>query len=184
MELIVAEVVAVLSRTPPALNVLLDGLPPSMLQHRLVEGTFSPADVIGHLIQGEKTDWVPRIQQILATGDAKPFARFDREGFRSPLGERQMPELLEEFSTLRLSNLEFLRSLSLTRAQLALPGLHPDLGRVTLEQLLVTWAVHDLNHVDQVARVLSHRYVDAVGPWKTYLGVLNRQGRRRGRTKG
>jgi hypothetical protein len=174
MELIVEEVVSVLSRTPPALKMLLDGLPPRILEHRVAEGTFSPVDVIGHLIHGEKTDWVPRIQQILAVRDAKPFGSFDRHGFRSSLGERPLLELLEEFSTLRASNLEYLRSLPLTSTTLALLGLHPELGRVTLEQLLVTWAVHDLNHIDQVARVLSHRYAGGVGPWKAYLGVLNR----------
>jgi hypothetical protein len=174
MELIVSEVIDILSRTPAVVRSLLGGLPPVMLEHRVAEGTFSPADVIGHLIHGERTDWVPRIRQILARGEAEPFARFDRAGFRSSLRGTPATEWLEEFSRLRTSNLEYVRGLSLTGAQLALTGLHPELGRVTLEQLLVTWAVHDLNHIDQVARVLSHRYVAGVGPWKAYLGVLNR----------
>jgi hypothetical protein len=174
MELILSEVTAVLGRTPAALRALLDDLPAVWLETNEGEGTFSPRDVVGHLIHGEKTDWVPRIELILARGESQPFVPFDRFGFREAIAGRSMSALLAEFESLRASNLSRLQSLGLTPARLALKGRHPELGTVTLGQLLATWAVHDLNHVGQVVRVMSRRYATAVGPWKAYLGILNR----------
>ncbi len=170
----VGEITDVLSRTPAVLSALLIGAPPDVLSHRATPDGFSPMDVVGHLIYAEKTDWVPRIKLILASGDSVPFVPFDRRGFEKAIRGRSAEELLLEFTSLRQVNVQYLAGLHLSGERLALVGLHPELGRVTLEQLLATWAAHDLNHVDQVVRVVSSRYGEAVGPWRTYLGVLNR----------
>ncbi len=169
----VAEVTSVLERTPTVLRALLQDLPAGWLERHEGEGTFDARDILGHLIHGEKTDWVPRIKVILESGDARPFVPFDRRGF-DEAKEAALGQLLVEFETLRKANLVFLDGLHLTAAQLALKGRHPELGGVTLGQLLATWAVHDLNHIAQALRVMSKRYSDAVGPWKAYLGILNR----------
>jgi len=174
MDTALPDVLALLSRTPGAIRGLMEGLPEAWLLENEGPGTFSARDVLGHLIEGEKTDWVPRIQRILATGEAEPFVPFDRFGFRDRIQDRSTERLLDEFAALRAESLAYLKETSLTSDQLLLTGLHPELGRVTLGQLLATWAVHDLNHVAQIARVMSKRYKEAVGPWKAYLGVLNR----------
>jgi hypothetical protein len=169
----VSEVVSVLERTPVVLRALLQDLPDAWLGRHEGDGTFDAREILGHLIHGEKTDWVPRVKAILENGNKRPFVPFDRRGFDD--GERpSIGLLLGEFETLRRSNLAFVRSLSLTSAQMSLEGLHPELGGVTLGQLLATWAVHDLNHIAQTVRVMSARYRDTVGPWKAYLGILNR----------
>ena len=173
MDLVVSEVVSVLGRSPAVLRALLQDLPESWLERHEGEGTFSPREVLGHLIHGERTDWVPRIKVILEHGDRQPFVPFDRRGF-GDAGRVSLVELLDEFEALRKSNLAFLASVTLGTPQLALPGLHPELGPVTLGQLLATWVVHDLNHIAQVLRVMGKRYESAVGPWKPYLGILNR----------
>jgi hypothetical protein len=170
----VAEVTAVLARTPATLRALLQDLPAVWVEADEGDGTFSPRDVLGHLIHGEKTDWVPRIRLILEAGESRPFVPFDRFGFRDAIRGRPTASLLDELESLRADNLAFLAGLSLAPGQLALKGRHPELGPVTLGQLLATWAVHDLNHVGQVVRVMSRRYAQAVGPWKAYLGILNR----------
>lgn len=170
----VSDVTAVLSRTPGTLRALLHGLSAPWVEANEGEGTFSPRDVLGHLIHGEKTDWVPRIKLILEAREAKPFVPFDRFGFRDAIRGTSTTALLDELSSLRTSNLAFLGDLSLSPAQLSLRGRHPELGPVTLGQLLATWAVHDLNHIGQVVRVMSKRYRDTVGPWKAYLGILQR----------
>jgi hypothetical protein len=174
MEPVMSDVFSVLERTPSTLRALLEGLPTPWLLRHEGKGTFGPNEVLGHLIHGEKTDWVPRIKQILESEDARPFVPFDRRGFPAGLAQEPIADLLREFEQLRKANLAFLASLSLTPSQLGLKGLHPELGSVTLGQLLATWVVHDLNHVAQVARVLSRRYETAVGPWKPYLGILGR----------
>ena len=172
MEFTVPEAVAVLSRTPGTLRALLEGLPEDWLEANEGPDTFSPRDVLGHLIHGEKTDWVPRIKLILADGGPGTFVPFDRFGFQAAIRGRPTSELLAELATLRTATLAYLQGLSLTAAQLSLTGRHPELGMTTLEQLLATWAVHDLNHIGQVVRVLSKRYVDTVGPWKPFLRIL------------
>ena len=172
--MILSEVTAILSRTPATLRALLDGLPDPWVEANEGPDTFSPRDVLGHLIYGEKTDWVPRIRLILEAGDRRPFEPFDRFAFRATIAATPTTALLAELEWLRAENLAFLEGLSLTPAQLALKGAHPALGPVTLGQLLATWAVHDLNHVGQIVRVMSKRYGEAVGPWKAYLGILNR----------
>jgi hypothetical protein len=173
MDQSVSEVTAVLSRTPATLRALLEDLPVAWLEADEGEGTFSPRDVVGHLIHGERTDWVPRIKLILGSGETQPFVPFDRFGFREAILGRPTGALLAEFESLRASNLGTLQDLAVTPAQLALRGRHPALGPVTLGQLLATWAVHDLGHIGQVVRVMGKRYSAAVGPWKAYLGILN-----------
>lgn len=169
----VSEVTAVLSRTPGTLAALLSELPSAWLETNEGEGTFSPRDVVGHLIHGEKTDWVPRIRLILESGETQPFVPFDRFGFRDAIRGVPIEALLEEFEALRSSSLAALAALSLTPDQLERRGTHPELGPVTLGQLLATWAVHDLNHIGQIVRVMSARCEIAVGPWKAYLGILS-----------
>ena len=162
----------VLARTPATLQTLLGGLADSWV--RGVEGpdTFSPFDVVGHLIDGEETDWIPRARIILAQGPHREFEPYDRFRHRARNVNRSLSSLLQEFAQLRAANLELLRSWRLTAAQLALPGVHPSLGPVTLEQLLAAWVVHDLGHVAQVVRVMAKQYRDAVGPWVPFLPVL------------
>ena len=174
MEQRLSEVTAILSRTPATLRALLQDLPVVWLEADEGEGTFTPRDVVGHLIHGERTDWISRIKVIVDSGDSRPFAPFDRLGFRDAIRGRPTGALLDEFESLRGSNLGTLRDMALTPAQLTLEGHHPALGPVTLGQLLATWAVHDLDHIGQVARVLGKRYATAVGPWEAYLGILNR----------
>ena len=170
---VVAEVVAVLEHTPGTLRALLQELPEPWLGRHEGEGTFGAREVLGHLIHGEQTDWVPRVRQILESGDARPFVPFDRTGYGDAAAVA-MADLLNEFETLRRQNLAYLNGLALGPAHMALEGRHPELGSVTLGQLLATWAVHDLNHIAQIVRVMSRRYAAAVGPWKAYLGILKR----------
>ena len=162
----------VLARTPGVLHALLDGLPASW--SRGVEGpdTFSPFDVVGHLIDGEETDWVPRARIILARGPNPVFEPYDRFRHRARNVGRTLGSLLEEFAHLREDNLVELRSWELTPAILDLPGIHPSLGPVTLRQLLASWVVHDLEHLAQVARVMAKQLRQEVGPWEPFLPVL------------
>lgn len=162
----------VLGRTPETLRTLLGGLSEPWLTADEGRDTFTPRDVVGHLIHGEETDWVPRIRIILEHGGERPFESFDRRGFREAIADASTDELLDRFAALRKSNLEFLKSLRLTPFQLTREGTHPELGRVTLEQLIATWVVHDLGHIRQIVRVMAKRYREAVGPWKAYLPVL------------
>jgi hypothetical protein len=164
--------VDVLRRTPATLATLLDGT--SEAWGRGTEGaeTFSPFDVVGHLIDGEETDWMPRARIILAKGEDPRFEPYDRFRHRARNPDRTLGSLLAEFTRLRAANLELLRSWRLTAAELDLPGLHPTLGRVTLRQLLASWVVHDLGHLAQVARVMAKQYREAVGPWLPVLPVL------------
>jgi hypothetical protein len=162
----------VLARTPAALQALLGGLAEPWV--RGVEGpdTFSPFDVVGHLIDGEETDWVPRARIILAKGASIRFEPYDRFRHRERNVGRPLSSLLAEFAQLRAANLQLMRSWVLTDAQLDLPGEHPSLDRVTLRQLLAAWVVHDLEHVAQVSRVMAKQYGEAVGPWVPLLPVL------------
>lgn len=166
------EALALLERTPPVLSVWLRDLPEPWLHADEGPDTWSPYLVVGHLIHGEKTDWVARAEQILSGGADRPFEPFDRFAM---LGEtRPIGDLLEEFAQRREENLERYRSWDLSEESLSRPGLHPELGPVTLRQLLATWVVHDEGHLAQIARVLSRRYAAEVGPWTEYLPVLTR----------
>jgi hypothetical protein len=174
MELSPAEAVAVLKRTPATLQAMLEGLPDSWLLANEGPDTFSPRDVIGHLIHGEETDWVPRMRIILEHGEAAPFTPFDRFAFRTASIGHSTTALLDRFAALRRENLMAIGAMALDAGALARTGTHPGLGRVTLGQLLAAWVVHDLGHVKQVARVMAGQYREAVGPWRQYLTILDR----------
>jgi hypothetical protein len=162
----------VLGRTPATLGALLDGMPEPWIRGTEGPDTFSPFDVVGHLIDGEETDWIPRARIILARGADPRFTPYDRFRHRTRNVGRSLESLLTEFARLRAANLELLRSWQLTPTELELPGVHPSLGGVTLRQLLATWVVHDLGHLAQVARVMAKQYRAAVGPWEAFLPVL------------
>lgn len=165
------DAVAVLERTPASLTALLYGLPETWIRATEGEGTWSPYDVIGHLIHGERTDWIPRARQILA-GETRPFEAFDRTAQFTESQSKSLGELLEIFVDLRRENVTALVGMNLTEADLGLRGLHPELGEVTLSQLLATWVVHDLDHVAQIARTMAKAYGEATGPWDAYLSIL------------
>ncbi len=166
------EVVAILQRTPESLSALLSDLPNVWISATEGEGTWSPYDVIGHLIHGERTDWIPRAQHILA-GETRPFESFDRSAQFTDSQGKSLSELLETFSSLRRENVATLLDMKLTATDLNRKGLHPELGEVTLGQLLATWVVHDLDHVGQIGRTMAKAYGDAVGPWTAYLSILH-----------
>ncbi len=163
----------VLSRTPSVLESLLDGLSDRWLDANEGPDTFTPRDVVGHLIHGEETDWVPRIRLILERGEKEPFIPFDRFGFREKIKGRDIDDLLDELKDLRSKNLDYVRRLELSPSDFDRKGQHPGLGTVTLGQLIASWVVHDLGHVRQVVRVLARQYGEAVGPWKEYLPILD-----------
>lgn len=173
MEADLPAIVAVLARTPSVLRALLQDLPEPWLGKHEGPNAFSAREVVGHLVHGEKTDWVPRLRVILEHGAALPFERFDRQGYRDA-DRVPVTLLLDEFESLRRESLDALARSGVSASDLAREGRHPDLGPVTLGQLLATWAVHDLNHIGQIVRVMSTGYATAVGPWRQYLGILNR----------
>jgi hypothetical protein len=165
---------AILERTPHALRAMLAGLPPAWIEATEGPETWSPYDIVGHLVHGERTDWIGRARIILAQGPDRRFAPFDRFAqFRDSQG-KSLADLLDDFARLRAENLETLAGWRLTEAQLALEGEHPAFGTVSLRQLLATWVAHDLGHVAQVARVMARQYRDAIGPWRAYLPIMDR----------
>jgi hypothetical protein len=165
--------ISLLARIPAALNALLRDLPDAWTFRNEGENTWSVFDVIGHLIHGERTDWMPRAKIILQFGEAQPFEPFDRLAQMRESQGKSLPQLLDEFAAVRSQGLAELRALNLQPADLARRGQHPALGVVTLAELLATWATHDLTHLHQISRVMAHQYRDAVGPWSEYLGVLH-----------
>lgn len=170
------ETIAILSRTPATLNVLLRGLPEMWVLRNEGKATWSVFDIVGHLIVGERTDWIPRARIILEHGEARAFDPFDRFAQSRESTGKSLEQLLDEFARLRQENLAALQALNLQPEDLRRRGRHPELGVVTLAQLLATWAAHDLTHVHQLSRVMAHQYHDAVGPWQAYLGVLQCNG--------
>ena len=164
----------ILRRTPAVLRAFLEGLPSGWVREAEGPGTWSPFDVVGHLIHGERTDWIPRVEHVLRHGDQVPFPSFDREAMFSASQGSSLEELLATFGRLRESSLLRLAELGLTDADLSRRGLHPELGEVTLRQHLATWVAHDLSHVRQIARVMARQYSDAVGPWRRFLPVFDR----------
>lgn len=168
--------VALLARSPAALDALLRGLPDAWTQSNEGENTWTVFDVVGHLNHGERTDWMPRVQRILEDGETRPFDPFDRFAqFRESKGQT-LAQLLDEFTRLRADNLVQLRALDLQPADFTRRGRHPALGVVTLSELLSTWAAHDLTHLHQISRIMAHQSRDAVGPWSKFLGVLQCSG--------
>lgn len=164
--------IPVLKRTPATLKSLLLHLPDPWLVQNEGEGTWSPYDILGHLIHGEHTDWIPRAKIILEHGEARPFEPFDRVAMFEKSKGKSLAELLDTFAGLRERNLDELEAMNLTPDSLEKRGTHPELGVVTMKQLLATWVVHDLGHIRQVVRVMAKQYRDAVGPWKAYLSIL------------
>jgi hypothetical protein len=162
----------VLRRTPGTLRGLLMGIEDPWARSNEGPDTFSPFDVVGHLIDGEETDWIPRARIILERGPDPTFTPYDRFRHYTRNAGRTLESLLDEFARLRAANLELLASWKLGETELALAGNHPSLGPVTMRQLLATWVVHDLGHIAQVARVMAKQYRDEVGPWVEYLPVL------------
>jgi hypothetical protein len=174
MKFTLADGIPVLERTPATLRSMLAGLSDKWIDATEGPDTWSPYVVVGHLIHGERTDWIPRARIILAQGADRRFTPYDRFAqFRESQG-KSLDQLLAEFEELRRENIATVRGWQLTDEQLALEGEHPDFGAVSLRQLMATWVAHDLNHIVQIARVMAKQYRDAVGPWRAYLSVMER----------
>jgi hypothetical protein len=167
------EAIALLSRTPRVLDAMLRGQLDSWTRTTEGPDTWSAHTIVGHLIHGEREDWIPRLHRILSKGETRGFDPFDREAQFRDRQMRTVDQLLDEFAQLRAENLAELQRLELKEADFERRGKHPAFGVVTLSQLLATWTVHDLTHLHQLSRVLARRYEQAVGPWKAYLGVLH-----------
>ena len=167
----VGDAIEVLERTPATLRTLLGGISEAWSLHEPDPGWWSPRDVLGHLIFGERTDWIPRARIIATSEEAQPFEPFDRDGWRDAVGGRSVAELLDEFEGLRAENLASLRSLDVA---LDARGTHPEFGPVTFGQLIATWATHDLNHLGQIVEAMAKRYREEIGPWRRYLPIVNR----------
>jgi hypothetical protein len=172
MDVKLDDAVRFLTRAPAVLRSLVTGLHDEWLDAREGPDTFSTRDVLGHLIHGEETDWIPRMEIILQHGESVPFTPFDRFIFRERYGALRASELLDLFEQRRASSLERLASFALQPADFERAGTHPEFRRVTLGQLLATWAAHDFTHFAQISRVLAKQYREAVGPWKAYLRVM------------
>ncbi len=165
--------IAILERTPQVLNALLRDAPRPWAMNNEGGESWSPFDVLGHFIHGEKTDWIPRARIILEHGEAQPFEAFDRFAqFKASQG-KSIETLLDEFADLRQQNVAALRAMNLQVADFAKTGLHPELGVVTLGQLIATWTAHDFDHLHQIVRTMGKQYAGEVGPWEQYLGVLH-----------
>ena len=172
MDLVLDQAIELLERTPRMLSSLLEDLSDPWLSANEGPDTFSASDVVGHLIHAEETDWIPRLMIIVQHGESQRFTPFERFAFRQKYQGLPINGLLKRFEALREQNLERLRGLNLLADHLELVGMHPDLGRVTLKQLLAAWVVHDLTHIAQIVRVIAKQYDEAVGPWKAYMRVL------------
>lgn len=164
--------VEILSSTPGVLRAMLDGKSEEWTHRNYGERTFSPFDVVGHLIHGEKTDWIPRARIILDYGDAQPFEPFDRYAQFGASKGKSLADLLDEFEKLRRENLQTLAEMNLSEKDLGRPGRHPELGAVTMRNLLATWTCHDLNHIAQIAKAQAFQYETEVGAWKEYISIL------------
>ena len=171
-----AEAVALLTRTPAALNALLRGLPEVWTHQKEGTDTWSAFDIVGHLIVADRTDWMPRVHTILEHGESRLFDPFDRFAQMKESEGKSLEQLLDDFTRVRSESLAALQTLNLQSADMARRGTHPTLGSVTLSELLATWAVHDLTHLHQLSRVMAYQYRDAVGPWNAFLGVLKCNG--------
>lgn len=175
MDFQINHAIELLLRTPAAIRALLTGISDPWARSNYGKDTFSPFDVVGHLIHAERTNWMTRLRIILAHGQRMPLPPFDRYAMYETSKGRTIDELLEEFVSLRAASIEELRSSNLTPERLALRGVHPDLGIVTAAQLIAAWTVHDLGHTHQIAKAMAHQYRDLVGPWRKYLTILPRE---------
>lgn len=172
MQFKLAEATQILQRTPATLTAMVAGIPESWIKANEGSGTFSCYDVVGHLIHGELTDWIPRVRMILEYGEAKAFEPFDRFAQFREDQTRSISALLDQFAFMRAENMRILESLNLTSEDFSRRGTHPELGPVTLGQLISSWVVHDLSHVAQMARVTAKQYAYEVGPWHAYMSIL------------
>ncbi len=168
----IQDTIALLSRTPATFDALLRGLPERWTLRNEGENTWTPYDVVGHLIHGEHTDWIPRVRRIMKEGESKPFEPFDRTAQERESKGKSLGQLLDDFARLRGDNIRELRAMNLKPEDFDKRGMHPSLGSVTLSELLATWAAHDLTHLHQISRIMAHQYRDSVGPWSKFLGVL------------
>lgn len=166
------DAVNILERTPMLLRTMLDGLSEEWLNNNEGEGTWSPYDVVGHLVHGEKTDWIGRMSIILSDAEDKTFKPFDRFAQFEDSKGKTITMLLDEFAALREQNLNTLQEKGITEEDFARTGIHPAFGEVKLSQLLSTWVVHDLSHMAQISRVMAKQYKEEVGPWQEYLSIL------------
>ncbi len=166
--------VPVLERTPRILRAMLSGLPADWTDATEGPETWSPYVVVGHLVHGERTDWIPRARLILEQGPQRRFTPYDRFAQFQDSRGKSLEDLLDEFARLRAKNLVTLAGWQLTDAHLALEGEHPEFGTVTLRQMLATWVAHDLTHIAQIVRVMAKQYREAVGPWRVYLSIMDR----------
>ncbi len=163
----------ILGRTPLVLKTLLSNLREDWVMNNEGPDTFSPYDVIGHLIHGEKTDWVPRAKIILEFGITKPFTPWDRFAQYEESRDKTLTQLLDEFERVRKENMQWFKSLQLTETDLEKKGIHPVLGEVSLRNLLSTWVVHDLTHIAQITRVMAKQYWEEMGPWPEFFRILS-----------
>lgn len=165
--------IALMKQTPVTLEQMLVGLPGDWIHVREAPDKWNPIEIIGHLIEGEKHDWMVRIKIIISHSVEKRFKPFDRFSMIGLYDDMPIQELLDLFTFLRHQNLDDLRSLKLSAQQLALTGIHPEFGDVTLQQLISTWVVHDFSHISQIARILAKQFKTDVGPWEKYLPLLH-----------
>jgi hypothetical protein len=170
------DTLALLGRTPKALDALLRDLPETWTKRSEGEGTWTAFDVVGHLVHGELTDWIPRARRVMESGESKAFDKFDRTAQDRESEGKTLGQLLDDFEKLRAENITKVRAMNLKASDLDRRGLHPSLGTVTLGNLLATWAAHDMTHLHQLSRIMAHQYREAVGPWTQYLGVLQCNG--------
>ena len=174
MEFQLEEAKEILRQTPATLDALLRPLSQTWIERNEGPGTWSPFDVVGHLIHGEETDWIPRARIIINDGESRPFEPFDRVAMFEKSKGKSLVELLDTFSRLRSSNLRQLEEMNVTPEMLEKRGTHPELGTVTLGQLLAAWVVHDLGHIAQIVRVMARQYGKEVGPWTAYLSIIGK----------
>lgn len=172
MKFKITQAIEILERTPSTLGTLLDGLSEEWTGNIEGEESWSPYDVVGHLIHGEKTDWIKRLEIVLADGGNKIFEPFDRFAQFEESKGKTLNQLLAEFKDIRTENLQYLKSKNINGNDFHKKGIHPALGEATLENLLSTWVVHDLNHLSQISRVMAKQYKNSVGPWVEYLPIL------------
>lgn len=168
-----ADALPVLGRTPAVIRAMLWDLPEPWVRATEGPDTWSPFDIVGHLIHGERTDWIPRLELLLTYGEECPFTPFDRFAQFEASRGKSLHQLIDTFAELRAANLKRLESHRLAEQDLSRRGQHPELGSVTLGELLATWVAHDLSHIAQIARVMGRQYTDAVGPWRAYLPMLS-----------
>jgi hypothetical protein len=173
MEFDLEDAMATLTRTPATMKAMLSGLPRNWTENNEGPETWSPYDVIGHLIHGERVDWISRAKIILKHGEARPFDPFDRSAQFEESKGKTLEDLLDEFAALRERNLATLREMKIGAGDFEKTGQHPALGRVTLKELLATWVTHDLDHIAQVARTMAKQYASEVGPWQAYISILH-----------